>query len=211
MSSGNQFYPYDEKALVQMAAKGDLDTFNQLVLNHQDVAYNHAYALLGDSALAEDATQESFLKGFQAIGDFRGGSFRAWILRIVSNTAYDLLRTSTRHPTQPLFPEHEEGDEVESPAWLADPSLSVEGIVEQHEESNRLYRLLDQLPDAYRSAITLVDLYGLDYTEAAQALNVPIGTLKSRLARARLQIQKKLKGSTDDERNPTCANASLAG
>jgi RNA polymerase sigma-70 factor, ECF subfamily len=197
MSTVNPTHPLNEDGLVRQAAAGDLEAFNQLVLRHQNMAYNHALALVGDQAEAEDVTQESFVKSFQALQTFRGGSFRGWLLKIVTNTAYDILRRSRRHPSQPLFPQDDEGDETESPAWLADPNASVQAAVERNEESKRLQSLLDELPDVYRSVITLVDLYELDYTEAAQALRVPVGTVKSRLARARLQMQRKLRGGNE--------------
>jgi len=193
MNSTTQTAQYDEGSLVRLASSGDLDAFNQLVLANQDMAYHYAYTLLGDPASAEDAAQESFIKAFQNIGGFRGGSFRGWLLKIVTNSAYDMLRRSKRHPTQPLFPEDDNGEEIESPAWLADPSASVQETVEENELSKCVYKMLDKLPDVYRSVITLIDLYELDYAEAAQALKVPIGTVKSRLARARLQMQKKLR------------------
>ena len=182
----------DDALLVRQAASGDLDAFNQLVLAYQNMAYNNAYALLGDMDLAEDATQESFIKAFQGMNQFRGGSFRGWLLKIVTNSAYDLLRRSHRHPTQPLFPEDENDEEIESPIWLADPNASVQESVEQIQESTQLYKMLDELPEVYRSVITLIDINELDYSEAAEALSVPVGTVKSRLARARLQMQKKL-------------------
>ena len=178
---------------IEKAAKGDLEAFNQLVLSYQNMAYNHAYSMLGDAAQAEDATQESFIKAFQALNSFRGGSFRGWLLRIVTNSAYDILRRSTKRPTQPLFPQDENGEEHESVSWLADPDASVQEAVEQKELSRDLERVLNELPDVYRSVIVLVDVHEFDYGEAAQALNVPIGTVKSRLARARLQMQKKLR------------------
>jgi RNA polymerase sigma-70 factor (ECF subfamily) len=124
---------------------------------------------------------------------FRGGSFLAWLLKSVTNSAYDMLRRSRRHPAQPLFAEDEASEEIESSIWLADPNASVQETVERDEEAQRLYQMLDELPDVYRSVLTLIDLYELDYAEAAQALNVPIGTVKSRLARARLQMQAKLR------------------
>jgi RNA polymerase sigma-70 factor (ECF subfamily) len=183
---------FDEETMIAAASRGDLEAFNQLVLAHQDMAYQHAHAMLGDPASAEDAAQESFIKAFQNISGFRGGSFRGWLLKIVTNAAYDQMRRSHRRPTQPLFPEDENGEEVESPAWLADPNASVQRTVEENEEAQQLYQLLDELPEVYRSALTLVDLYDLDYQEAAEALKVPIGTVKSRLARARLQMRKQL-------------------
>jgi RNA polymerase sigma-70 factor (ECF subfamily) len=86
----------------------------------------------------------------------------------------------------------DEGEEVESPVWLADPAVSVEGTVEQNEENESLYRMLNELPVVYRNVIMLVDVYEMDYTEAAQVLRVPLGTVKSRLARARMQMKTKL-------------------
>ena len=193
MKYQNQLNKHDEEALMLAASNGDLDAFNQLVLNYQNLAYNHALSILGDPASAEDAAQEGFIKAFQNMNTFRGGSFRSWLLRIVTNCAYDSIRRSRRQPAQPLYPVDDEGEEADSPSWIADPSASVQSAVEQKELSDDIYRLLDELPDVYRSVLTLVDLYELDYTEAAQALKIPLGTVKSRLARARLQMQEKLK------------------
>ena len=191
----------DEATLVRQAASGNLEAFNQLVLKYQATAYNHARALLSDEVSAEDATQESFVKAFQGIKAFRGCSFRGWLLKIVTNSAYDILRKSHRHPTQPLFPEDENGDEIESPVWLIDPNVSVHGSVEQKEMATRLCQALDELPDLYRTVLTLVDINEFDYTEAAKALNVPVGTVKSRLARARFQMSEKLH---DAQNTPLC-------
>lgn len=193
MSFRNQPHEIEEESLIARAAQGDLDAFNRLVLVYQDMAYHHALALLGDPDTAEDVVQEGMIKAFLGLKSFRGGSFRSWLLRIVTNAAYDLTRRSNRHPSQPLFPEDENGEEAESPYWIADPAASVQAAVEQHELSGAIYRALDELPDVYRSVLTLVDVYEMDYTEAAQALNVPLGTVKSRLARARLQMQGRLK------------------
>lgn len=196
-----------EDALVRRAWTGDLDAFNQLVLTYQDLAYSHAYALLGDRATAEDAAQESFIRAFHGIRGFRGGSFRGWLLRIVTNASYDLLRKAKRHPTVALLPEDDYGDQVESPAWLADPGASVEATVEQAEYSESIYRMLDELPEAYRSVLTLVDLHELDYEETARVLGIPLGTVKSRLARARLQMQEKVRGHADAHRTARLAGA----
>ena len=186
----------EEGALIASASKGDLQAFNQLVLSYQDMAYHHACGMLGDPDLAEDVTQESFLKVFQRLNGFRGGSFRAWLLRIVTNTAYDTLRVSRPHLSQPLFPE-EDGEQVESPAWMMDPDASVQAAVEQREFSQAIHQVLAELPDVHRHVLTLIDLYEFDYAEAAQALGIPLGTVKSRLARARLQVQEKLRDIPD--------------
>lgn len=209
MNSNNQTQ-VERADLIRLAMTGDLEAFNQLVLIHQDLAYHHAYALLGDPDLAADAAQESFIKAFQNISGFRGGSFRSWLLKIVTNSAYDVLRRAQRHPMQALFAVDENGEEVESPAWLADPAPGVQDAVEQHELSSQIYRALDELPDVYRSVLTLVDLYDLDYTEAAKALKVPLGTVKSRLARARLEMQKRLRATAAYDRSFANGSGCLA-
>jgi RNA polymerase sigma-70 factor, ECF subfamily len=189
----NQPDPGNEATLIADAVKGDLDAFNQLVMKYQNMAYGHAYALVGDPDTAEDVTQESFLKALKNLVQFRGDNFRAWLMRIVTNTSYDLLRSFNKHPTQPLFPVDDYGEELESISWIADPEAGVETILDRKETSERLLQALDELPTNFRSVLTLIDLYELDYSEAMQILNIPMGTVKSRLARARLQMQTKIK------------------
>ena len=155
------------------------------------MAYSHAHNLLGDPDLANDAAQESFIKVFQKINGFRGGSFRAWVLKIVTKTSFDLIRKAGRCSTQPLYPMIDD-DEFESPAWIADPSASVEETIQQTEGNARLYRLLDELPVDYRSVVMLVDLHEFGYAETANALGIPLGTVKSRLVRARIKLRNKL-------------------
>ena len=184
----------EDDDLIKSARNGNLEAFNQLVLKYQDLAYNHANAWLHDSFLAEDATQESFIKAFQKIRSFHNGSFRAWLMRIVTNTVYDMLRKSKRQPTQPLVPENKNGEEIESAFWLADPSASVQETIERRELSAEIYQMLEELPEVYRSVLTLIDLFEMDYTEAAKALNIPLGTVKSRIARARLRMMNKING-----------------
>lgn len=210
MNPRKQLLSVDEEEWKSQAMNGDLDAFNQLVLRYQDLAYSHAYALLRDPDLAEDATQESFIKAFQAISGFRGGSFRSWLLKIVTNSAYDMLRRSRQHPSQPLYPEDENGEEIESPPWLMDPASSVEDNVAQKEISNEIYRYLDELPEAFRSVLTLIDIQELDYVEAAEALRIPVGTVKSRLARARLQLQERLNANGHYYNRPARTTGSFA-
>jgi RNA polymerase sigma-70 factor, ECF subfamily len=201
MDTMKRTQPMQEETLIRKASSGDLEAFNHLLLTYQDMVYSHARAVLGDPASAEDAAQESFIKAFQNMPGFRGGSFRRWLLKIVTNSAYDMIRRGRRHPTEPLLPEDENGDEIESPAWLADPNTSVQVQVEKKEEAQRLYQFLDELPEVFRSVITLVDLYEWDYVEAAEILRVPVGTIKSRLARARLRMQAKLQKGQKQIRN----------
>ncbi len=198
-----------EKTLISHAANGCLEAFNQLVLHYQNKAYYHAFGLLGDPAIADDITQESFIKAFMSIRKFRGGSFRSWLFRIVTNTAYDYLRQIKRHPTQSLFPEDDQGEDIESPFWLVDQNSFTESIVEQNEVRERVHALLSELPEIHRSVITLVDLYDMDYWEVAEILDIPLGTVKSRLARARLQMRRKLQAGTRATREPMRAYSSL--
>lgn len=186
-----------EETIVDKAVKGDLDAFNQLVEAYQDIAFHHAWTFVKDRQLAEDVTQESFIKAFQAISRFRKGSFRAWLLRIVANTSYDVLRRKKRHTIFPLFPEEEDGSINESPEWIMDPSPSIEKIIEAKESGSEVSRLLNELPKIYREVITLIDIYDFEYKEAAQVLKIKVGTVKSRLARARLEMRKKIKFNAD--------------
>ncbi len=184
----------DEPALIAAAKKGDLDAFNRLVLAYQDSAYNVAYRIMGDADQAADATQTAFLSAYRSLRGFRGGSFRSWILRIVTNACYDELRRKQRRPTVPLEPMTADGDEVESPAWLSDPRESPEESVIRAELAQAIEHCLGELSEDFRSVIVLVDLQGLDYVEAAEVIGSPLGTIKSRLARARLRVQDCLRG-----------------
>jgi RNA polymerase sigma-70 factor (ECF subfamily) len=184
----------DEVSLIQAAQKGDLDSFNRLVLTYQDQIYNQAYRMIGESAAAEDATQEAFISAFHHLGSYRGGSFRAWLLRIVTNACYDELRRRQRRPTTPLEPLDDSGEEVESPHWMVDPLENPEDSTERAELRCAIQHCLEGLPVEFRSVVVLVDIQGLDYIEASVAIGAPLGTVKSRLARASLRLQDCLKG-----------------
>ncbi len=182
----------DEGGLIQQAQRGDLEAFNRLVLSHQDALFNAALRILGDDELAADATQEAFIAAFRGLNSFRGGSFRAWLMRTVTNACYDELRKRKRRPTTPLEPDRKDGDEVETPGWLADPGLSPEQRAEALELEHALQHCLDNLPLEFRTVVVMADVQGLDYTEVAAAVRAPLGTIKSRLARARLRLRECL-------------------
>lgn len=187
----------DENYLIQSAQKGDLDAFNRLVLAYQQQAFNVALRMLGDEDGAEDATQQSFISVYEKIKTFRGGSFRAWVLRIVTNNCYDELRRQKRKPTTVLNPvTTENGEEIEEPEWLADSnSPSPEERYEQKELEAAIQGCISALPEEFRAVVVLVDLQGMDYQEAARVVNSPLGTVRSRLARARLRLQDCLQGT----------------
>jgi len=184
----------DETALIDLAQHGDLDAFNRLVLAYQNMVYNQAYRMVGDQDTAEDAAQDAFIIAFRKLGTYRGGSFKAWLLRIVTNLCYDELRRRKRRPTTPLEPTDQDDDEIESPRWLSDPSETPEQAAERVELSQALQACLEGLPPDFRAIVALVDIQGLDYAEAAQAMGRPLGTVKSRLARARTRLRNCLQG-----------------
>jgi RNA polymerase sigma-70 factor (ECF subfamily) len=182
----------NEPALIQDAQRGDLDAFNTLVLHYQDTVFNTALRILGDADKAADAAQEAFISAFRAINSYRGGSFKAWLLRTVTNACYDELRRQKRRPTTPLEPETDDGDEMDSPRWLADTSMSPEQVSDADELEHAIQHCLDALPTDFRTVVVMADIEGLDYTEVAKAVRVPLGTIKSRLARARLRLRECL-------------------
>jgi len=186
----------DETQLIQEDKHGDLDAFNRIVLAYQDQTYNLAFRLLGDDASAQDATQIAFINAYQAIESYRGGSFRAWILRILTNACYDELRRQKRKPTEDLNPvDIDSGEEMEDPAWLSDDSQSPADHVEQQELERAIQNCLGGLPEEFRTVIVLVDVQGMDYQEASEVVNTPLGTVRSRLARARQRVQDCLQNA----------------
>ncbi len=184
----------DEPALIQSAQKGELEAFNTLILHYQDMVFNTALRILSDEDLAADAAQEAFISAFRSIATFRGGSFKAWLMRTVTNACYDELRRQKRRPTTPLEPDTADGDEMDSPRWLADPNLTPAQQSEADELEHAIQHCLDALPTEFRTAVVLADIQGMDYTEVASASRVPLGTIKSRLARARLRLRECLRG-----------------
>jgi RNA polymerase sigma-70 factor (ECF subfamily) len=185
----------DELALVRAALDGDLDAYNRLVLAFQDMAFNLAYRMLSDDDAAEDVTQTAFISAYTHLKDYRGGSFKAWLMRMVTNACYDELRRRQRRPTVPLTPmDDDEEEEIESPAWLADGSPSPEELVSAGELDKAVKHCLEDLPDDFRAVVVMVDVEGLDYQEVAEVIGKPLGTIKSRLARARLKLRDCLQG-----------------
>jgi RNA polymerase sigma-70 factor (ECF subfamily) len=184
----------DEIALIQSAREGDLDAFNRLILAYQDMAFNVAYRMLTDEDLAEDAVQNAFISAYNNLHSFRGGSFKAWVMRMVTNGCYDELRRQKRRPTTPLDPVDENDEEHDSAAWLASDDPPAETQMEQAELEHALQHCLEQLPPDFRAVVVLVDVQGLDYSDVSISASTPIGTIKSRLARARLKLRDCLQG-----------------
>jgi len=184
----------DELALIETAQHGDLDSFNTLILHYQDMVFHTALRILGDEDLAEDASQEAFISAFRSISSFRGGSFKAWLMRTVTNACYDEFRRQKRRPTTPLEPDTTDGEEMDSPRWLADPSMTPAEKSEADELEHAIQHCLNALPTEFRTVVVLTDIQGMDYSEVATSIRVPLGTIKSRLARARLRLRDCLRG-----------------
>jgi RNA polymerase sigma-70 factor (ECF subfamily) len=179
----------DLKDQINKSLEGDLDSFNQIVIEFQNLVYNQAYRILGEPGTAEDAAQEAFISAYKKLHTYRGGSFKSWLLRIVSNACYDEFRRRKRQPVSPLFPENKQGNEVDSASWLEDPGEKPEDSLLRNELSEAIQHCLDRLEFEFRTIVILVDLQGMDYASAAEVIDRPLGTVKSRLARARRNLQ----------------------
>jgi RNA polymerase sigma-70 factor, ECF subfamily len=176
----------NEEAIVERAQQGDVHAYNELVLAYQQLAYNVAYRIMGNEDQAMDATQDGFLKGYRALSQFRGGSFKAWILRIITNCCYDQLRSRQRRPQTPIddLLENEEHSLL-----LEDMADQPETVVERQEFDVTIQRALNLLPEDQRVTVIMSDIEGLSYEEIAAATDVALGTVKSRLSRGRNKLR----------------------
>jgi RNA polymerase sigma-70 factor (ECF subfamily) len=184
----------EEKDLIKAAQRGDLDAFNALILRYQNLLFGIALRMLGDEDIASDAVQEALISGFSKFRTFRGGSLRSWL---AVNACYDEMRRKRRQREVPIEQFNMEGEEVEDLSWMIDPAARPEDRYESYELESAIQDSLNLLTPAYREALVLVDIEGLSYEEASMAAQVPVGTVKSRLARARLQVRSALKGYKD--------------
>lgn len=185
----------EESLLIEKAADGDLDAFNQLVLTYQDLAFNVAYRIMADEAAAADATQDAVISMYRKLDSYRGGSFKAWFLRIVTNACYDELRKQKRRPTVTLEPETDDGDLIESPEWLADETPGLEETMMNSQLEKAIQECLNMLNEKHRAVMVMVDVSGEDYETVAEIIQSPVGTVKSRLSRARLKMQECLQAA----------------
>jgi RNA polymerase sigma-70 factor (ECF subfamily) len=182
----------NEASLIFNARQGDLDSFNQLVLSYQDRVYNLAARILGDDDSAADITQNTFLTAYLNLPRFRNGSFRSWLFRITANACYDAFRRSKRHPVFSIE-DKELAEENLSPLDdFSSSSPMPEVELERHELVQLVQQAFNHLDIEQRTVVILVDQQEFDYREAAQILGIPVGTVKSRLARARLRLRQLL-------------------
>ena len=180
----------EEQRLIEAGQQGDVAAFNQLVRLYESRVFNLCYRVLGDSDSAADAAQDTFLAAYRNLHRFRGGSFRSWILRIATNTCYDVLRVQKRRPTISLDTLLEaEESHFEPP----DPGSSPDEIAQQREFQREIQHCLAQLPDDQRVVVILSDIQGMPYNEIAEITGATLGTVKSRLSRGRARLRELLR------------------
>ena len=176
-----------EAAIVRKVLGGDANAFETLVLEYEKNVYNIALRMTGNSEDAADMTQEAFIKAYNSLQAFRGDSkFSVWLYRIVSNVCLDFLRSKNRRPTVSLSVEDDDGEDTQLD--VADESQSPELLLDRKLTRDSVRRGLDSLPPDYRQILLLREIQGLSYDEIAQALSLEVGTVKSRIFRARKRL-----------------------
>jgi RNA polymerase sigma-70 factor (ECF subfamily) len=177
----------EELRLIRRVQAGNAEAFEDLVRAHEKTVYNLALRMTGHPQDAEDMAQEAFWKAYRSLGEFRGESkFSVWLYRIASNVCLDFLRSRSRKPTVSLSVEDDEGEEGQLD--IADESQSPELLMERGLTRDAVRRGLDTLPPDYRQILLLREIQGLSYDEIAAVLEIEVGTVKSRIFRARKRL-----------------------
>jgi RNA polymerase sigma factor (sigma-70 family) len=183
--------PLDEGHLIERAADGDLAAFTQLVQRHQAMAFRVAYLVVGDRTEAEDVAQDAFIKAHAALGRFRRDApFRPWLLRIVRNEALNRRRRQGRQERLQL--------RVAGEPVSGDAAPSPETVVLEREDRLRVLAAVEALDPRHREVVAHRYLLGLSESETAQTLGIPVGTVKSRTARALARLERLLAEVVDD-------------
>ena len=179
--------PHEVARLVERACAGEIGAFERLVAEHQAKVYTFAFAFTGDPDRAKDLAQDALVKVYRALRGFRFQSaFSTWLYAIVKNTYLDQIKSRAerqRELEQPL--DERQLEKLEAPATAED------GLI-QAESRRTLFRALREVPLPFRLVVALADVQGLDYAEIARVLGLPVGTVKSRLARGREALRKAL-------------------
>ena len=178
----------DENDLIARSREGDVDAFNSLVEQYQRLVYHLALRMLGNAEAAEDASQDAFISAYKAIGGFRGGSFKSWVLRIVANSCHDKLRVSRRYRVVSLETLMLDPDDLPQ----SNNNESPEDYALRRELGRFLNEGLAHLPEDQRLVVVLSDIQGLSYEEVARVASCSLGTVKSRLNRGRTRLRDYL-------------------
>ena len=181
-----------EHELIAASKQGNVDAFNQLVRMYEGRVYGLACRMLNDPEAAADVSQETFISAYRAIRRFRDGSFTGWIMRIATNACYDVLRSQKRKPTASLDAMTNPLDDSPPREWAtAEADLDTQMMT--RELSAEIQAGLMSLPEDQRVILIMCDIQGYSYEEIAQAVDVQLGTVKSRLSRARSKLRDYLK------------------
>lgn len=179
-----------DKELIALIKKGDMSAFDEFTKMYQNRVVNIAYSLLSDREDALDAAQEVFIKIYRNVSGFRGdSSVSTWVFRITQNVCRDFLRKRKAAPTVQSI---DNDDEDEPKLEIADETDSPEQVSEKNERVRVLRRAISELEENQRTVLTLFDIEGMSYEEISCIVKCPIGTVKSRLYRARESLRKIL-------------------
>lgn len=181
----------DEQQLIAESQQGDVDAFNMLVERYQGRIYALCARMLGDPESAADATQDVFMSAYRSIRRYRGGSFVSWISRIATNACYDQLRVRQRKPSTSMDALLD--DEEHTPRQFEDQRETPSDRILRDELAHEIERALQQLEPDQRLAVILSDIQGMNYEEISAATGWPLGTVKSRLSRARSHLRTILR------------------
>ncbi len=180
-----------EKELINLLKAGDRDAFNRLIEEYQSKVYNIAMGMLSDPDDALDAAQEVFINVYKSISSFKeNSSLSTWIYRVCANVCKDFLRKRMRRPG--IVSIDSQDDEDTEPIEITDNTHSPEQIWEKEELKNLVRSEMDKLSPEYKEVLLLCDIEGLSYDEISLILKCPVGTVKSRLNRARQALRKKI-------------------
>ena len=167
-----------------MSEQDQQTRFEEVILPHLDAAYNLARWLTRNEHDAEDIVQDAFLRAFKFFESFRGGNSRSWLLSIVRNTAYTWLGKNRKHEVDTM------SEKIEN---IQDDAPGPEMVLLQDTGRQEIMEAIEELPVEFREAIILRELEEMSYKEIAEVMDVPLGTVMSRLARARRQLQESLR------------------
>jgi RNA polymerase sigma-70 factor (ECF subfamily) len=180
----------DENQLIAKSKRGDVDSFNMLVLRYQDYIYSIAYRIMGEADGAADVAQDTFLTAYRKLTSFRGGNFKAWLARIATNACYDELRKQKRRPQDYL--EEMPGSEMYDEPPIAADAPNPEQEAQRADLNRALQDCIGGLSPDQRMVLVLCDVQSMSYQEVADSLGAELGTVKSRLSRARLAMRRCL-------------------
>ncbi len=193
MAKGKRLTQREIEMLVERAREGDRSAFGQLVDEYKDKIYNYVARMLNDPYEAEDVTQEAFLRAYKSLPRFRGASsFHTWLYRIASNLAIDVVRKRKRQDPTFSLDEPLESEDGEYERELPDETGGPEDRTSTRETRVAVRRAIMDLPEKLRDVMILYELQGETYDDIAEILDVPLGTVKSRLFNARNRLKESL-------------------